>query len=465
MKRLLAVVLTILTLAAGYAAAPKRTSKTVRQERAATSKKIDNTKRQIQTNIEDTRRELNRLTLLQGQISEQNARIAAMKRSADSVSRVSRLMADSVAATEARVETLRGSYASALRTIRSQRQTTSTTAFIFSSSSVSEAYRRIRYLRELGKWQTEKARALRSEAAKLEAAKERLDSARARLDVTIRSMESERVKLQENVTMASDLVASLKRQGSNLNKVLAQQQEQARKLDRELDRIIEEEMRKAAQEEEAKRKAAEEARAQQQEAERRAAEEKKNEEKSKKDKKDNKKKEKKKDKKGSTKDKPAETPAAKPTDPSAKPQPQPAAKPAGNFADQKGKLPSPVDVAATVTGTFGRHTHSEFSKVELVNNGIDFEAPSGASARAVFPGVVSMIIVMDGYQNVVLVRHGEYLTVYAGIEELSVRKGQEVAAGQILGRLYSDPADGYRTRLHFEVRHEKEKLNPADWLR
>ena len=65
----------------------------------------------------------------------------------------------------------------------------------------------------------------------------------------------------------------------------------------------------------------------------------------------------------------------------------------------------------------------------------------------------------------VLVRHGEYLTVYAGLTDLTVRKGQEVKAGQALGAIYSDPADGNRTRLHFEVRKEIEKLDPAEWLR
>lgn len=460
MRKLLALVLTVfLTFAAAYAATPRRTSSAVRQERAAASKKIDKTKRQIKSNIEDTRRELNRLTLLQGQIEEQNRRIAVVKRSADSLGRVSKLLADSVAATEARVASLKKSYGSALRAIRSQRQTASTTAFIFSSSSVSEAYRRVRYLRELGKWQTEKARALRLEAARLEESKVRLDSARTRLKTTLATLESERKELQENLTMASDLVASLKRQGNNLNKVLVQQQEQARRLDDELNRVIEEEMRKAA-EEEAARKAAEEARRQElakQEEARRKAEAEKQKKSDKKDKKKNKKTPVKTQQPDKTSDKPAQQ-----TEKPASPAPT---KPVGNFADQKGKLPSPVDVAATVTGTFGRHTHSELSKVELVNNGIDFETTTGASARAVFPGVVTMIIVMDGYHNVVLVRHGEYLTVYAGIEDLAVHKGQQVEAGQNLGKLYSDPNDGYRTRLHFEVRHEKEKLNPADWLR
>ncbi len=65
----------------------------------------------------------------------------------------------------------------------------------------------------------------------------------------------------------------------------------------------------------------------------------------------------------------------------------------------------------------------------------------------------------------VLLRHGEYLTVYAGLNNLRVRKGDKVKAGQLLGDVFSDPADGNRTKLHFEVRHEKTKLDPSKWLK
>ena len=101
----------------------------------------------------------------------------------------------------------------------------------------------------------------------------------------------------------------------------------------------------------------------------------------------------------------------------------------------------------------------------MQNNGIDFETEPGASARAVHEGTVSMIIVMEGYHNVVLVRHGEYLTVYAGLSDLAVRKGQHLNAGDRIGTVFVDSSDDNRTRLHFEVRHEKEKLDPAQWLR
>ncbi|MDE6573748.1 MAG: M23 family metallopeptidase, partial [Muribaculaceae bacterium] len=119
----------------------------------------------------------------------------------------------------------------------------------------------------------------------------------------------------------------------------------------------------------------------------------------------------------------------------------------------------------TIVGTFGRHSHEEYSKVEIQNNGLDFEAEAGANACSVFPGTVSMVIVMEGYRNVVLIRHGEYLTVYAGLETLNVRKGQQVEAGTVLGRMVTEQSDSSKSRLHFEIRHEKQKLNPAEWLR
>ena len=137
----------------------------------------------------------------------------------------------------------------------------------------------------------------------------------------------------------------------------------------------------------------------------------------------------------------------------------------GSFAANKGKLLFPVAGRYTITSNFGTYDHPDFAKVKMNNLGIDIEVPRGTSTRAVFDGVVSSIFRLDGYHSVVILRHGEYLTVYAGIDALAVKKGQSVKAGQTLGSLYSDPDDGGRTSLHFEIRHEKQKLNPVEWVK
>ncbi|MDE7396456.1 MAG: M23 family metallopeptidase, partial [Muribaculum sp.] len=114
---------------------------------------------------------------------------------------------------------------------------------------------------------------------------------------------------------------------------------------------------------------------------------------------------------------------------------------------------------------FGKPQHPQLPKVTINNSGIDIEATKGATANAVFDGKVSAIFQQPGFNNIVMLRHGEYLTIYANLVNISVKNGDTVAAGQSIGTIYSDSADNDRTTLHFEIRHEKEKLDPTIWLK
>lgn len=444
LRRLAFLLLLLPLLPTTHADCRVRNSKTVQKEQREAKRRLEQTRGKIRMNEQDLRRGVAQFESLSAEIGATDLRISALQKRVDSVSVRARAMADSVKVTQARVEALRKSYAEALRSIRRQRQLSSATAFIFSARSFTEARKRMRYLRELSSWEAEKADDLKEEAKVLSARKAELDSTRTRLRAGLKSLEVEKSKLVSARTESNILIDRLKHQGSRLERILRQQQAQAQRLDRELDRIIEEEARQAA-EAERKRRIAEEKAA----AARLAAE--------------NAAKMSKKGKKTTAKPKPAQT-APEPRKAVA-PKATPAGPVASTFAQAKGRLPMPVSGPAMIVSDFGRHTHKDFSKVEVQNNGIDIETTPGSSALAVFPGTVSMIISMDGYHNVVLVRHGDYITVYAGIANLAVRKGETVEAGQSLGLLFSDPSDDRRTRLHFEVRHEKDKLNPAEWLR
>ncbi|MDE6564945.1 MAG: peptidoglycan DD-metalloendopeptidase family protein [Muribaculaceae bacterium] len=410
------------------AADARRTTKDIRRERQATERKIKDTRRQISSNLDDTRRELNRLTSLEGDMRSNDARIAQLSSKNDSLRKKTKILSDSVELATARVQRLKESRASSLRAARRQRQTAgSTSAFLFSSESFRQALRRASYLRDLARWQDSTASSLAREARLLEIRKASLDSTRKVLKANITNLSEERLRLEQNSREAKTVVASLKRQGRNLEKVLKEQQRLAQKLDQELNRLIEEEARRAAEEARKKKEAEEAARKKQEQEE--------------------------------------HTGTDRPAKPKAAPTPVEAVKPGIPFANMKGKLPLPLDRRATVAVPFGLQTHAEYSKVKMQNNGIDLETEPGASARAVHEGTVSMVIVMEGYHNVVLVRHGEYLTVYAGLDNLAVRKGQHLKAGDRIGSVYVDTTDGNRTRLHFEVRHEKEKLDPALWIK
>ncbi|MCH5222209.1 MAG: peptidoglycan DD-metalloendopeptidase family protein [Muribaculaceae bacterium] len=476
-RRILIIFFAALALLIGHEDAfAQRSSRTVRQEKRENAKKIERTQSKIKDNLADTKRQAAKLQTVEANILKSDNQIKTLTHRADSITKRVKVLTDSVETIQSRVDNLQESYASSLRTIRRQRQVASNISFIFSSRSFSEARKRIRYLRELGRWETEKARELKATSTLLEKKREELDSIKASLARDIASLESEKLSLERQRLEADVIISRLRKQGKQLEKVLSEQQKQAQILDKELDRIIEAEAKKAAEEarkkaiEEEKRKAAQEAkRKADEEAKQKAAED------AKKKADSDKKKSSKKDKKKPTKEsKKKDTP--EPTTPAPASQPQPQIEPiqpeptevspsGDDFASAKGKLRMPVNASAIIVSDFGRHAHEALSKVEVQNNGIDIETVQGASAVAVYPGVVSMVIVMEGYHNVVLIRHGEYLTVYAGISKLDVRKGQSVKAGQSLGTIYSDPADDNRTRLHFEVRHEKDKLNPADWLR
>lgn len=134
----------------------------------------------------------------------------------------------------------------------------------------------------------------------------------------------------------------------------------------------------------------------------------------------------------------------------------------GSFASNKGNLLIPVSGTYSVVSRFGVQQHKEASRVQTNNAGIDISVPQGATARAVFDGTVSKIFVLPGYQTSIIVRHGNYLTVYANLTKVRVKAGQKVKAGQILGTVASDEQN---TILHFQVWHERTKQNPELWIR
>jgi murein DD-endopeptidase MepM/ murein hydrolase activator NlpD len=133
-----------------------------------------------------------------------------------------------------------------------------------------------------------------------------------------------------------------------------------------------------------------------------------------------------------------------------------------NFISNKGKLPWPVE-SGVISSSFGEHPHAVLDGIKVKNNGIDIATKKGSSARAVFNGIVTSIIVITNTNKAVLIRHGDYFTVYSNLESVSVSKGQTVTTKQRIGTVYTGDSDG-KTELHFEVWEGKLLCNPALWL-
>ncbi len=133
-----------------------------------------------------------------------------------------------------------------------------------------------------------------------------------------------------------------------------------------------------------------------------------------------------------------------------------------NFSSNKGKLPWPVERGA-VTSSFGEHPHPVLEGIKIKNNGIDISTTAGSPARAVLGGTVSSIVTIANNNMAVIIRHGEFFTVYSNLGSVSVSKNQSVSTKQSLGTIYTNSEEG-KTELHFEVWQGKTICNPTEWL-
>ena len=133
-----------------------------------------------------------------------------------------------------------------------------------------------------------------------------------------------------------------------------------------------------------------------------------------------------------------------------------------NFVGNKGKLPWPVE-RGVISSAYGKHTSVVSDKVTVTNNGIDIATTENAQARAVFDGEVASVTKLTGANTVVIIRHGEYFTVYSNLENVTVKRGDKVKTKQNLGTVHTNKTEG-KTELHFELLKEQNRQNPANWL-
>lgn len=446
-----AVASTALAVPQRRGAKQQRTIKSVKSEQKAVEAEVRKADRELTLNTRETERSLGRLSVLRRRMEDTKAGIAASQAGLDSLDRAIALRGDSILRLEKRIDALRASYAAALKAQQLYPDVNSPLAFIFSASSVTDAYRRMRYLRQYDRWRARRSAEFTEAVGQLEEARSRLTAAKSARTEAHRRLQGERNRLAAEQAATDSLVASLRKEGKSLKAVIAEKQRRMEALDRELNSLIAEEQARIERE----RREAEERR-------RREAAEREARVKAEREKKDKSAKSEKSDRseKSEKSDKP------KPSKPSFDSTAEADRKLTGTFAANKGRLLFPVAGRYRITRGFGRQKHPELKHVETNNNGIDIEVAPGTDARAIFDGTVSAIFRIPGYANVVMIRHGEYISLYANLVTTAVAKGQKVKAGQAVGRILTESDDeGGATTLHFELRRERAKLNPLEWVR
>ncbi len=133
-----------------------------------------------------------------------------------------------------------------------------------------------------------------------------------------------------------------------------------------------------------------------------------------------------------------------------------------NFVENKGKLPWPSE-KGIISSTFGEHKHPILKKVNVRNNGIDILTNKGEMVRAIFNGTVISVRAISNTNTAIIIRHGEYFTVYSNLNKVFVKRGDKVQSKQEIGTVFTNPSDS-KTELHFEIWKGRSLLNPIYWI-
>lgn len=427
--------------------APVRTSKDVKREQQATAKDIKETSAKLDQNRKSTASQLNRLNDLRSRIAQQTTVIAATQADAAAISRRIEMLDDTIGQMRQHVEKLRESYGKILRRSQGTERRLDHLSFVFAAESFQEAVQRMRYLRQIGHWRRAKQQELQTAVEALHARQTDMSELLRQKNAHIVRLNTAKASVERDSKETLQIVERLKQEGSQLQAHLARQQQKLQKLDRELDRIIADEQRRLEQERLRREKA---------ERERQERERRRQEQAARNDR------ESPKPSSGKSKEKPAKRSESEVREAA----PLIASASVSQFARMKGRLPFPVDGKYRVISAFGRHPHPDFPNIEVQNSGIDIEMlSSNRRARAIADGTVSAVFNQPGYNNIVMIRHGEYITIYAGISNLAIKTGDTVKTGQTIGQVQPDPDNDGRHVLHFELRHERQKLNPLQWVR
>ena len=326
---------------------------------------------------------------------------------------------------------LRKEYAKMITFANKNRSHYDKLGFVFASKDFNQAFRRLRYIREFSDARKVKMDQIATTERRISGEVEASQQAREEQAALLKDEKAQQEALKKEKEELNKQVAKLKKKEGNLQQDIKNKQQQTQKLQKAIDDIIAEEIRKANAEAERKRK---------EEANKKAAANK---------------------DKGKTATTTAPAPSA-----SSKEKGMaltPAEKTlSSSFVSNKGKLPWPVE-RGVISSSYGKHASVVSSKVTVTNNGIDIATTEGAKARAVFDGEVASVTKLVGSNTVVIIRHGEYFTVYSNLENVTVKRGDKVKTKQNIGTVHTNKNEN-KTELHFELLKEQSRQNPANWL-
>jgi len=282
--------------------------------------------------------------------------------------------------------------------------------FILSSKDIGEGFRRVQYMKQYADFQKKKSDEIVEKTRQIEETIALREKAKKEKEDVIRKQQEELKNMRNEKKQKETIVAEFRKNQSKIVQQIKKKQEESKRLEQRIKKIIETEIRIARDKE----------------------------------------KEREKIKAKESASSGAKVKLSETSDYSV----------GENFADSRGKLPSPAK--GEVTHKFGRHPHPMFKNIWEENSGIKISVSSGDNAKAVFPGVVSKILYLGGSKTV-MIKHKTYFTVYSNLSSVSVTQNQTVFTGTPIGKIGLD-LDGTHT-LDFQIWKGNTPIDPLSWIK
>ena len=402
-------------------------------------KELENRRNELQQQIaesetlllstkKDVKSQLDNLALINGQISERKKYLQVIERDVRTLNNEIKTLQRQLKTLQHELKDKKDKYEASVKYMYRNKSIQEKLLFIFSADNLNQTYRRLRYVQEYADYQRLQAVQIERKQKQVEAKKKELEANLSAKEKLLKEGEAERKKLEKQEKDRQGILDGLKRKQRGIQNEIRKKRQSAQKLNAQIDRLIEQEIEKARKraEEEARKKAKEEAA--------------------------------KAGKKVDGKTVVPEKKAAKGTVEKFNMNTDDRTL-SGSFEKNRGILPMPITGPYVIVGHFGQYAVTK--NVRLDNKGIDIKGKAGAKARAIFDGEVSAIFKYNGLNNV-LIRHGNYISVYCNLSKVSVTKGSKVKTRDEIGTVHQD-ASGNAV-LHFQLRKETTKLNPEVWL-
>jgi septal ring factor EnvC (AmiA/AmiB activator) len=413
-----------------YAQSPRQTNKQkkeqLEEQMKALRKEISDMEKQIAQTTSKKKENLEQVQLLSEKIKKREALISNYSSQIGDLEDNIEDTKTNIETQTVQVEQMKKDYAQMLRTTYSNLALQNQYTFLISASSFNEAIARYGYLKRISEYRRKQAEELDRVINDLQDKKTSLEDSKKKKEGLLQAQSEQKEKLLSEKEETDKMIAQLSEKEKKQRRYVEIKNKAAQALNSKIQRIIEDEIKMA-------RKKAEDAAKKKVLAENKA-------------------------KTGTTTTTISKT-SSKPEPVMMSPKDQELT---NDFASNKGKLPWPVS-KGTIVGAFGKHEHPTLKGVFVENNGLDIKAAEGSSGRAVFKGSVVSVFTLPTTQTCIIVKHGEYFTVYSNIAEATVKSNDNISTKQNIGTLYTDKTDA-QTRIHIEIWKGKDKLNPAEWL-